>query len=126
MDGSPSGKGTVPVTRNATPSKFCTPPHRLSTASLSGVARCWHSNAYSSLFSSLFFFDFHRTNFSRFRRTFHSFDPVGFATFANPAPPQPNGSKGSSGRIELLIWNAILVWNTLVVLKARPLFRGTR
>src|SRR6478672_9676898 len=33
-------------------------------------------------FSSLFFFDFHRTNFSRFRRTFHSFDPVGFAIFA--------------------------------------------
>jgi prolyl-tRNA synthetase len=28
-----------------------------STASLSGVARCWHSNAYFSLFSSLFFFD---------------------------------------------------------------------
>src|ERR1700731_2639777 len=27
------------------------------TASLSGVARCWHSNAYFSLFSSLFFFD---------------------------------------------------------------------
>jgi hypothetical protein len=24
---------------------------------LSGVARCWHSNAYFSLFSSLFFFD---------------------------------------------------------------------
>jgi NitT/TauT family transport system substrate-binding protein len=35
LDGSPSGKGTV-LTRNATPSKFCTPPHRLSTASLSG------------------------------------------------------------------------------------------
>src|ERR1700730_16317011 len=82
MDGSPSGKGTVPVTRNATPSKFCTPPHRLSTASLSGVARCWHSNAYFSLFSSLFFFDFHRTDLSRFRGTFHSFDPVGFAIFA--------------------------------------------
>src|ERR1700738_3471081 len=46
------------------------------------VVRCWHSNAYSSLFFSLFFFDFHRTNFSRFRRTFHSFDPVGFAIFA--------------------------------------------
>jgi hypothetical protein len=27
-----------------------------STASLSGVARCWHSNAYFSLFSSLFSF----------------------------------------------------------------------
>ena len=24
---------------------------------MSGVARCWHSNAYFSLFSSLFFFD---------------------------------------------------------------------
>src|SRR6202035_640517 len=34
---------------------------------------CWHSNAYFSLFSSLFFFDFHRTNFSGFRRTFHQF-----------------------------------------------------
>src|SRR5271166_1091272 len=65
------------------------PLHRLLTASLSGVVRRWHSNAYSSLFSSLFFFDFHRTNFSRFRRTFHSFDPVGFAIFANPAPTQP-------------------------------------
>src|SRR3984893_17758397 len=42
-----------------------TPPSSPSTASLSGVARCWHSNAYFSLFSSLFFFDFHRTNFSR-------------------------------------------------------------
>jgi hypothetical protein len=30
---------------------------RLATASLSGVVRCWHSNAYFSLFSSLFFFD---------------------------------------------------------------------
>ena len=28
-----------------------------STASLSRVARCWHSNTYFSLFSSLFFFD---------------------------------------------------------------------
>src|ERR1700721_4637513 len=28
VDGARSGKGTVPVTRNATPSKFCTPPHR--------------------------------------------------------------------------------------------------
>jgi hypothetical protein len=61
---------------------------------LERVVRCWHSNAYSSLFSSLFFFDFHRTNFSRFRRTFHSFDPVGFAIFANPAPTQPNGNQG--------------------------------
>jgi hypothetical protein len=34
------------------------------------------------LFSSLFFFDFHRTNFSGFRLTFPSFDPVGFAIFA--------------------------------------------
>src|SRR3981189_337456 len=34
-----------------------TPPSSPSTASLSGVARCWHSNAYFSLFSSLFFFD---------------------------------------------------------------------
>src|ERR1700730_8349401 len=34
-----------------------TPLHSPSTASLSRVARCWHSNAYFSLFSSLFFFD---------------------------------------------------------------------
>jgi hypothetical protein len=34
-----------------------TPPSSPSTASLSGVARCWHSNAYFSLCSSLFFFD---------------------------------------------------------------------
>src|ERR1700738_1691473 len=33
------------------------PPSSPSTASLSGVARSWHSNAYFSLFSSLFFFD---------------------------------------------------------------------
>src|ERR1700732_3490997 len=33
------------------------PPPSPSTASLSGVARCWHSSAYFSLFSSLFFFD---------------------------------------------------------------------
>src|SRR6202035_545135 len=33
------------------------PPSSPSTASLSGVARCWHNNAYFSLFSSLFFFD---------------------------------------------------------------------
>src|ERR1700730_13293212 len=28
----------------------------------------------------------HRTDMSRFRGTFHSFVPVGFAIFANPAP----------------------------------------
>jgi hypothetical protein len=33
---------------------------------------CWHSNAYFSLFSSLFFFDFHRTNFP---------DSTGFTEF---------------------------------------------
>src|SRR6202011_5145773 len=33
------------------------PPSSPSTASSSRVARCWHSNAYFSLFSSLFFFD---------------------------------------------------------------------
>jgi hypothetical protein len=37
------------------------------------------------LFSSLFFFDFHQTNFFEFRRTFHRFDPVGFAIFATHA-----------------------------------------
>ena len=57
------------------------PPSSPFNSLLERVVRCWHSNAYSSLFSSLFFF-FHRTNFSRFRRTFHSFDPVGFAIFA--------------------------------------------
>jgi hypothetical protein len=35
------------------------------------------------LFSSLFFFDFHRTNFSDSAGPFTSFDPVGFAIFAN-------------------------------------------
>ena len=34
-----------------------TPLHHLQQQSLSGVARCWHSNAYFSLFFSLFFFD---------------------------------------------------------------------
>ena len=53
-----------PVTRNpeiSTPPPKMTqgapnPPSSPSTASSSGVARCWHSNAYFSLFSSLFFF----------------------------------------------------------------------
>jgi hypothetical protein len=35
------------------------------------------------LFSSLFFFDFNRTNFSDSAGPFTSFDPVGFAIFAN-------------------------------------------
>jgi hypothetical protein len=35
------------------------------------------------LFSSLFFIDFHRTNFSDSAGPFTSFDPVGFAIFAN-------------------------------------------
>src|ERR1700730_3505460 len=56
------------------------PPSSPSTASLSRVARCWHSNAYFSLFSSLFFFD-PPNRFVRFRGTFHSFDPVGFCYF---------------------------------------------
>ena len=34
------------------------------------------------LFSSLFFIDFHRTNFSNSAGPFTSFDPVGFAIFA--------------------------------------------
>jgi hypothetical protein len=59
---------------------------------LSGVARCWHSNAYFSLFSSLFFFD-PPNRFVQIRGTFHSFDPVGFAIFAIPiraeAGPRP-------------------------------------
>ena len=71
---SPPGSPLVgsPVTRNAEidpgdndpPPKMTqgvmtppNPPSSPSTASLSGVARCWHSNAYFSLFSSLFFFD---------------------------------------------------------------------
>src|ERR1700730_16723391 len=57
------------------------PPSSPSTASLSGVARCWHSNAYFSLFSSLFFFD-PPNRFVQIPRDFHSFDPVGFAIFA--------------------------------------------
>src|SRR6202048_5262692 len=59
------------------------PPSSPSTASLSRVARCWHSNAYFSLFLR-YFSSTHRTNLSRFRGTFHSFDPVGFAIFAIP------------------------------------------
>ena len=56
------------------------PPSSPFNSILERVVRCWHSNAYSSLFSSLFFFD-HRTDLSRFPGTFHSFDPVGFAYF---------------------------------------------
>jgi hypothetical protein len=53
-----------------------------STASLSGVARCWHSNAYFRYFLR-YFSSTHRTDLSRFRGTFHSFNPVGFAIFAS-------------------------------------------
>ncbi len=45
------------------------PPSSPSTASLSGVARRWHSNAYFSLFS-LLFFSTHRTDLSRFAGPF--------------------------------------------------------
>jgi hypothetical protein len=48
------------------------PPSSPSTASLSGVARCWHNNAYFSLFSSLFLFD-PPNRFVKFRGTCHSF-----------------------------------------------------
>jgi hypothetical protein len=48
---------------------------RAGTASISLVC--------GQLFSSLFFFDFHRTNFSDSAGPFTSFDPVGFAIFAN-------------------------------------------
>jgi hypothetical protein len=58
------------------------PPSSPSTASLSGAARCWHSNAYFSLFSSLFFFDPPNRFVQIPRDLFHSFDPVGFAIFA--------------------------------------------
>jgi hypothetical protein len=66
---------------------------------LSGVVRCWHSNAYFSLFSSLFFFD-HRTDLSRFRGTFHSFDFVGFAIFAIRVP---SGQGVENGRTRILL-----------------------
>src|SRR6202022_3820972 len=59
------------------------PPSTPSTASSSGVARCWHSNAYFRYFLR-YFSSTHRTDLSRFRGTFHSFDPVGFAIFAIP------------------------------------------
>src|ERR1700682_5744821 len=59
------------------------PPSSPSTASLSRVARCWHSNAYFRYFLR-YFSSTHRTDLSRFRGTFHSFDPVGFAIFAIP------------------------------------------
>src|SRR6202048_2433362 len=58
------------------------PPSSPSTASLSGVARCWHSNAYFSLFSSLFFFDPTEQICPDSAGPFISFDPVGFAIFA--------------------------------------------
>src|SRR4030088_1664057 len=71
-----------------------TPPSSPSTASLSGAARCWHSNAYFRYFLR-YFSSNHRTDLSRFRGTFHSFDPVGFAIFAIivPAPPSRGGSR---------------------------------
>jgi hypothetical protein len=56
------------------------------------------------LFSSLFFFDFHRTNFSDSAGPFTSFDPVGFAIFANlrqlrwkGQPPPPPSQKFALG-----------------------------
>jgi hypothetical protein len=47
------------------------------TASISWVC--------GQLFSSLFFIDFHRTNFSDSAGPFTSFDPVAFAIFATHA-----------------------------------------
>src|SRR4030088_993680 len=58
------------------------PPSSPSTASLSGAARCWHSNALIFRYFLRYFSSTHRTDLSRFRGTFHSFDPVGFAIFA--------------------------------------------
>src|SRR3984893_15917093 len=57
-----------------------TPPSSPSTASLSGVARCWHTLIFRYFLR--YFSSTHRTDLSRFRGTFHSFDPVGFAIFA--------------------------------------------
>src|ERR1700731_3468119 len=68
------------------------PPSSPSTASLSGAARCWHSNALIFRYFLRYFSSTHRTDLSRFRGTFHSFDPVGFAIFAIPQPPSaPTG-----------------------------------
>jgi hypothetical protein len=60
------------------------PPSSPSTASLSGVARYWHSNDIFRYFLR-YFSSTPRTDLSKFRGTFHSFDPVGFAIFANVA-----------------------------------------
>jgi hypothetical protein len=63
------------------------PPSSPSTASSSGVARCWHSNAYFSLFFAIFFAIFLRPTEQICPDSagpFHSFDPVGFAIFAIP------------------------------------------
>src|ERR1700730_7902296 len=62
------------------------PPSSPSTASLSGAARCWHSNALIFRYFLRYFSSTHRTDLSRFRGTFHSFDPVGFAIFAILGP----------------------------------------
>ena len=53
-----------------------------SAASLSGVVRCLHSNAFFSLLSSLFSSTSTEQIFPDSTRPFSSFDPAGFAIFA--------------------------------------------
>jgi hypothetical protein len=56
------------------------------------------------LFFSLFFFDIHRTNFSNSAGPFTSFDPVGFAIFANLRQPASMGRPCSRNSPRLLLW----------------------
>src|SRR3984893_9109162 len=73
------------------------PPSSPSTASLSGAARCWHSKALIFRYFLRYFSSTHRTDLSRFRGTFHSFDPVGFAIFAILGPALAQASVLSNG-----------------------------
>src|ERR1700726_3755766 len=57
------------------------------TASISWVC--------GQLFSSLFFFDFHRTNFSGFRRTFHQFRSGWLCYFCYSSRRERSGKTGT-------------------------------
>src|SRR5260370_14926644 len=45
-----------------------------------------------------YFSSTHRTDLSRFRGTFHSFDPVGFAIFAIPQAQEPAAQRPNTRR----------------------------
>src|ERR1700730_2171653 len=76
------------------------PPSSPSTASLSRVARCWHSNAYFLLFSSLFFFD-PPNRFVQIPRDLSSFRSCWLCYFRYSTNRQSGPRRGPThGRVE--------------------------